>query len=931
MGPSEQQMRQPGPVRDLWALAAVRERFRAGELLNQWLEAEPGADKDTVRTARLAALELQRAAKPALGADGFPAHMLDAEDRINVLRAIGAPSALRFLERTPPYDRTEAETLLAELLSGEFAAADTQDRDRLAALAEVAPLAVAAGAPVQVSAVAVRQRLETLDFLNLVGGPDLKRFVGRVDQLAQLHSIWSSREMSLVRVTAPGGVGKSMLIGRFVADALEMPEARPTAVFHFDFDRRDLQDARPATVVAEMLRQAPRWVAPDKNEFVRGLAASTQIDLDEDSYGQSRGSESFGSLLDYRIAGLVDVLVPDGDFRVMIVADSAEQVFGFNDEAANSPWRVALDLANAMRNAADHTGRTSQVMLIYAARSFPHGWEPPGLAATDISLAVLTEPEAMVYLRAEAARANAIVSEQILAEVIGAVGRSPLALRLAARLLASEDARTDPKRWIDTVRNDPERIQATLHDRILRRLRNPNLKKLAHPGLLLRRLTPDIVAKVLAGPCRLDLSKITPKQLIVESAREGQLFVRDPSDPDPTAVWHRPDVRALMLPDLDATIDGKLAGAVNRAAVEYYAPHGDEVSRAEELYHRLRLDQPPSELTSRWSDAVGEQLKRALDEFPTRARDFVRSRLRAASLTEVESRLDPSSPRPPMDDQPLAELRLVIRRELQSGAAPLDTLVRYNVDTLDGPLGDVYAEALATSGQISKLLIEVRAMRNRHAAAPGAVRAAILATAGGLLEGQGKLGEALAYWEEARMPQPQRDEEAALTELGGIVGWLRTRRKLRLLQGRRAELENLFAHMEERSRPLASRPVLLRELLAEAGDLFIEPYTRDIFAYQALLAVLLRAGEAFPSVLVDGERLSLLSDWLDLGSLASSPEMLGDLATKLAYSENSEIRHRLVWVLRDEVEWTLVRALSRPLYRRPEADVQVARPSQRSA
>ena len=42
---------QAGPGRDLWAQAAVRERFRAGELLSQWFEAHPGVDIETVRTA----------------------------------------------------------------------------------------------------------------------------------------------------------------------------------------------------------------------------------------------------------------------------------------------------------------------------------------------------------------------------------------------------------------------------------------------------------------------------------------------------------------------------------------------------------------------------------------------------------------------------------------------------------------------------------------------------------------------------------------------------------------------------------------------------------------------------------------------------------------------------------------------------------------
>lgn len=909
MVPGEEELQRPGPVRELWARAAVRERFRAGELLSEWIQANAGADKEIVRTAKRAALELQNAAKPALGADGLPAHRLGTSEKLKVMRAIGAREARKVLERTPPSERTEAEALLAQLLAGGGTAPDVQDRDRLVAFSQMAPMASAAGVLVGIDTEAVRQHVENLDFLNLLGGPDLHRFVGRADELANLRRVWNSGAKGPIFVEAPGGMGKSMLIARFVADLLETPEERPTAVFHIDFDRRDMQSARPAIVLSEMLRQALRWVGSEKRDDARRLAATAPRAHEEDYHGQSRGLEAMGVLADRRAYDLIRLLDPtEGDFRIIIVADSAEQVFGFDDVAAESPYQVASELSLAMAQPIP-TGRRIEVMLIYGARSFPPDWANRPLLK--ITLGVLSRDEAKAYLRAEAGRATARVSDEVLSEVIEAVGRSPLALRLAARLLASEDARTDPKTWVLAVRNDTERIQATLYDRVLKRLRDPNLQKLAQPGLLLRRLTPAVVEQVLAGPCKLDLTKVTPAQLIADSAREGQLFFRDVSDPDPQALWHRPDVRALMLPDLDAMIDAKLALAINAAALDFYAGRDDTISRAEEIYHRLRLDQPESELTPRWSEAAGERLKRALDEFPIRARDFVRSRLGAASLAEVEARLERSTAHQPQTDaQPLAELRRVVRRELQRGAAPLETLMRYNVDTLDGVLGDAYAEALVASGQTGKLLVEARDLRAREGIAPYSVRAAVFATAAGVLEGQGKLGEALAYWTEARMPPHEPDEEAVLTELGGRVGWLRTRRKLGLIEGREAELKWLAQQLEQHASALVSRPVLLRELVAELGDLLLSgALSHDNFStYQRLLGVLFETEQAFPSAVADPRHLGLLSGRLGFGP-ARSPRMLGDLATKAAYTSHGQ--PRVVALLREEVEWTLAKALSR--------------------
>jgi len=70
MGPGEDQLQRPGPVRELWTRAAVREHFRASELLSEWIGSNLDADQETIQVAKRVALELQEVAEPALGADG---------------------------------------------------------------------------------------------------------------------------------------------------------------------------------------------------------------------------------------------------------------------------------------------------------------------------------------------------------------------------------------------------------------------------------------------------------------------------------------------------------------------------------------------------------------------------------------------------------------------------------------------------------------------------------------------------------------------------------------------------------------------------------------------------------------------------------------------------------------------------------------------
>ena len=48
-----------------------------------------------------------------------------------------------------------------------------------------------------------------------------------------------------------------------------------------------------------------------------------------------------------------------------------------------------------------------------------------------------------------------------------------------------------------------EMRQAVLYERFLGHIADERVRELAHPGLVLRRVTPELVRSVLAGPCGL--------------------------------------------------------------------------------------------------------------------------------------------------------------------------------------------------------------------------------------------------------------------------------------------------------------------------------------------------------------------------------------------------------------------------------------------
>jgi hypothetical protein len=928
-----------GPAREIWAAAAVRERFKADQLLAQWLNDHPGTASGLASQAVDAVLDLKDVALPALNAEGDDALRLPSSVRFEVLRQIGVDAANLALEAVPAKEATGTEALLKNLLSNDTLKPNLQDRQQLYLLSNVADWAGAAGQPLDFDPSDLRRSMERLDFLQSLGGPDLSRFVGRQDELHLLHDLWRRSRKTwyqrawrwLLRdylkvfdqwyiwppiptafIQGPGGMGKSLLIGRFVADLLELPRhEQPTAVFHLDFDRRDLQKARPAMILSEMTRQARRWVDPKFHEELAALERTTTFSRDIEQ-SSSRSSEAQGSVLTSKARQLVSLLQRnlEGSCRLLVVVDTLEQVIGFDDYAVASPGVVCRELERA----------GADVFCVYASRA-SLTTPPYGSRLTPVNLTGMSERDASLYVENESRRLGRTVTNDLNRKIQEAVGRSPLALRLAMALLAKEDEGFDADQWVVSLRDSPERIQAALYDRILQRIRDPNLRKIALPGLLVRRLTERVIFDVLAGPCDLNLTMTSPGSLMAIAESEGQLFVRDPSDP--AALWHRSDVRALMLPDLDTTVPAELAEQINRAAVDFYSRTDDVISRTEELYHRLRLDEPEDVVRLRWTPEAGERLRTALSELPPRAQACARAWLGGASISAPNS--TPSAGAAPREQRIAAsDLRGIIRRELQSGTRGAMPLLRANgFDRLNGALGDIYAEALLSEGRYSELIRKTAAVKSFPLTfMPPQVRGGVFSVTAAALEGLGRLSEALSYWSEAQGLRFGDNEDERLLDLSTRIGTLRTQRKLDRLklkdappapempvdERRRTAIDQALTLAQSLETSVVGRGVVLRETVAELSEVLLRPNENRNYLLTNLLEHLFRMHEAFPSARADTARAAAIG--IDLFESAMPPDALDDYAQKLVYGTSDQIA-KLIAVLREEVDWTLARALER--------------------
>jgi hypothetical protein len=245
--------------------------------------------------------------------------------------------------------------------------------------------------------------------------------------------------------------------------------------------------------------------------------------------------------------------------------------------------------------------------------------------------------------RREAVR---LLSEVCLAKVapstaealVNLVGTSPLTIRLAARLL-SVDAGTPTELFPLDVMS--EQVDAELYRRVLAHIRDRDVRKLAHPGLVLRRITPAIIRQVLAGPCGVMVADDDDAvDLFYRLANEAMLVERSP---DGLSLTHRADVRQMMLPQLlrDRPEEARL---IERAAVRYYAQRYNKKkwglqAKVEELYHRLMLGQSPATLDKHWDNRAADQLAAVREELPDKSRVYLATRLPDTYLTKHDRRL----------------------------------------------------------------------------------------------------------------------------------------------------------------------------------------------------------------------------------------------------------------------------------------------------
>lgn len=466
--------------------------------------------------------------------------------------------------------------------------------------------------------------------------------VGRDAELARLRQVaelprallpWNGvpeRGLPVLAVTGVGGVGKSTLVGHFVEPYLRAIRAgRPRlATVVVDLDRVAFRPHSEAELTYEVARQlACSWL--DLADDIEQAVADSRRGREqrrEYYQGSSADPETAGRAereLAHRLGGLIR-----GSGRatqtVLVVLDTFEEwqrERPFRD-APRQPWNDPEAQMAEWLLSLRHEMGLDDVRVVISGRAPVSDW--PGFAALEpVQLDDLAPDDAAALLRwaiRELGIDDSALDDRFVAQLVEIVGRNPLTVRIAARFLAKLDP-DERMRFVaegaveGSDQLDAEVLRAVLYDRFLGHVRDPDVQQLAHPGLALRRVTPELVEHVLAGPCGLtgvDAARAT--DLVERLADEVWLVTRDADG----SLRHRSDVRRAMIRFMRADPDrAEQVDEVHLAAAAWYAdpqrPPHPTPPLVEATYHRL--------MTETGSNDLDEQLRTYAAQLPELGED----------------------------------------------------------------------------------------------------------------------------------------------------------------------------------------------------------------------------------------------------------------------------------------------------------------------
>jgi hypothetical protein len=654
---------------------------------------------------------------------GAPRWQLRDDERIRVLRQVPRPSLRAAMNSVATRPNEPVQAALEGYLSGSLSPLDQLDAAGLSGVLQLERwVGEAAGLPAPDE---VQARLDWLALVDPLRRLVARGFFGRQDLLAELRSFIEDEsppkgQTPAFLIEGVGGSGKSTVLARLI---LDLPANHDMGVY-LSFDRGWLIDGGPWALFDEIVRQIGAQL-PERRSSAHDLRQQAQR-----LTGRASGYSEIASRSSQRRDPVAPILLErlatlaGEDRRLVVVLDTLEEL-GRRDES------LAYDIFGFLGGVSSFVAHTR---VIAAGRWLPSAAFVPGQRR---GLTGLDEADALRLL--QELTADTSVRDAVLREVVKMLGGNPLSLQLAADVLKRTGQ--DPTQLIAVAEGN---VQGQLYARLLEHIRDPQVQAVAHPGLVVRRLTPEIIRVVLAEPCGIGpLSEAEAERIFWALRDEATLC--EPSPDGDNALVHRQDVRMLMLPSIQHDRPGTTR-AIHEAAVRYYeaapgspaAPVPEIVARREELYHRLMLKHDRSTLDQRWVPGVAGDLTAVIEELPPRSQLYLTTKVPGL-------RLDPAARADADDDEWRHAVRPAATLRMERGQVPEALKLVRERRAADGHslLPELEIEALERLGRLDAALglANEERLRAEQRGAVDQVRT--------LISLQGRILERMRRWPEA--------------------------------------------------------------------------------------------------------------------------------------------------------------------------------------
>ncbi|MCG6559624.1 hypothetical protein MB818_15550 [Ruegeria sp. 1NDH52C] len=394
-------------------------------------------------------------------------------------------------------------------------------------------------------------------------------------------------------LTGTGGIGKSAVLARLLQDWQTRRDAPITVIL--DFDRPQLKSGAPFQIAREILNQIavgvnrtlepPEAAANVSKQLRARRAALSSTDL----MGEVRDHGAQADFLESQLPGWFR-----GDWAhglrsqpIALAFDSFEAV----DRQGGEVVRLILDVEEQFRR------ELPGLRCVLSGRAEPlEGDELDdrfGPASRRIALDGLSVEAGAQLIEEEDRRLSEedmqrkgldrppVLTDESLRHTVSRLLKGhPLALLIFVQYARGHDG--DIADLIADLEEDgaeafrSEFAHRFLYERILDRIDDPELRSLAHPGLVLRQINTDLIRFVLAVPCLgLPEGTVLPlsKAEALREKLENEYWLVEPGEP-PFDLRHRADVRRMMVAGLfagpreaDTAVDRKRKARLRKDAL----------------------------------------------------------------------------------------------------------------------------------------------------------------------------------------------------------------------------------------------------------------------------------------------------------------------------------------------------------------------------